>query len=145
MLYKNKLEIPLAKDCVLKTLSRKAQSSAPGGYVQGAKFCLYITALHSGNRTASKYVFKGYVDDLAEGSAIHYSLRPTMLTIIVLCINFSLLVKGVIQYIAGANNIIFLLISLLANVLAVLFVMWQEKQCVQRFESLFRQEDGFLY
>lgn len=137
MVYKKELITPLAEIDVLKILSTKTKSSGGCGYVQGSKFCIFMTALHSGNRTRSKYIFRGYIDCFNDCTIIHYSLRPTILTIAILCINFSLLIKSVVQYIRGADNTAFLLICLIANVLAVLIVIWQEQQCMQRFEKNF--------
>ena len=145
MIFYKRLELKLSKEQVLEKLAMQSRTSFPKGYVEEKAFYLYKTALHSGNRTRFKYVLKGTVEAGAESTVIKCTVRPTVSTGIQLCIFFYLFLDSVVRRINGANNEFFLLISTVACIIAVLAVIWQERQCYERFESCFEtrgQRDG---
>ena len=136
ILYK-KLELMLSRDTVIEKLAKQIRTSFPRGYVDEKGFCLYKTALHSGNRTRLQYILKGSVDTCAESTIIHCTIRPTSLTCILICIIFYMFVESVVRRINGANNEVFLLLSMAACIIAVVAVIWQEQQCFERFKRCF--------
>ncbi len=145
MIYKKRIELALPKDTVLDMLTMQIRSTIPRGYVREPTFRLYKTAMHSGNRTRFEYVITGTVKICAGNTIINCTIRPTILTCVLLCIIFYIFIEGVVYAIKGGKNEVFLLISMVACIIAVLAVIWQERQCYERFERCFEtrgQGDG---
>lgn len=138
MILHRNLEIDLSEKEINKLLSMQIRNVLPYGYVDESKFRLYKTAPYSGNRTRFQYVFTGKVERSQDHTVIRYTLRPTILTIVLLCIIFSPFIGGFTHWINGTKNEIFLLIAFVINILSAAIVFWQERQCIERFEKYFK-------
>ena len=139
MFLRKQLTLKLSGDKVLEKLRMQSSVSFPRGHVSENKFRLYKTALHSGNKTRFQYLIKGTVSVHAGSTTIHYIIRPTILTCILLGIIFYIMINAVIDAINGAGNDAFLWASIAACTISVLAVIWQEQQCRKRFEQYFEE------
>ena len=137
MILRRNLEIDLPEKEINKLLSMQIRDLLPFGYVNESKFRLYKTALSSGHRIRSLYILTGTVNKCSDHTVVRYTLRPPIPKIVMLCIMFYTLVDGVVRWINGANNEMFLLIGLVVNILVILIVIGEEQQCIERFEKYF--------
>ena len=140
MIRNKRMELCLTMEETLKRLTMQLRRTHPKGYVNESGFRIYMAAMHSGNRTRFQYVLTGRASTHDNHTIIHYTLRPSALTIVLLCIILYPLIAGLVHRINGTNNGVFLLVSMVANIVAILIVIWQEQQCIERFVKYFEDQ-----
>ena len=139
MIIHRKLTLQASVTSVTKKLETQIRHLSPRGFVKGSCFKLYKAIAKSSNRFFL-LVLIGQVREKDYEIEIDYYIRPTLLAMVVALALFLPMLEGIIYMFRGVDNIIFLLLGIAINTYFHILIHWQEKICMDRFESFLEKE-----
>ncbi len=118
-------------------IQMQIRTSFPYGKNDDKNFELYRI---STTKPHGYYLFRivGEINPSTNGIIISYKICPIFLILLIRIILLFSLFVGLLRFLFNYSNELFLLLGLLFNAIFNLSIVWQKKEHIQRFESLFR-------
>lgn len=137
MLQRKTLTLQISKEEAVQILNRHIQHRFIGDAVHEDGFQLHVCVARPANRTFLTLYIKGTLTECDYGLKISCTIRPTYLVILFGGILCATLLEGFFKLCAGAENTSYVLIGLIFNLAFQGSIAWQERICLQRFNSWF--------
>ena len=135
MFRKRKIEIQLPAQTVIDCLKNQLRVRMPWGWVRENSFCLYKRVAGSPDLRFALLCFTGTLDEKTGGTQVTYRVRPGAVECVFLALFSAALVYTLISLLMGSGNILIVLLAAAFNGCLWLWLLWQKRVLVERFEK----------